>query len=61
MAKSHSARQVTHAMELEGANASLRAELEATRSKLAEVDHHERTLTFENEGLKKDSVDAHCM
>jgi hypothetical protein len=28
-------------------------ELEAARSKLAEVEHHERNLTSENEGLKK--------
>jgi hypothetical protein len=45
-------------MELEGANASLRAELEAARSKLAEVERREPTLTSENEGLKKDFVDA---
>jgi hypothetical protein len=42
LAKSHSARQVARGMELE-----------AARSKLAEVEHHERTLTSENEGLKK--------
>jgi hypothetical protein len=46
-------------MELEGANASLRAELEAARSKFAEVERREPTLTSENEGLKKDFVDAH--
>jgi hypothetical protein len=59
LAKSHSARQVTHAVELEGANASLRVELEAARSKLVEVEHCERTLTSENECLKKDLEDAH--
>jgi hypothetical protein len=29
-------------------------ELDTARSKLAEVEHHERTLTSENEGLKRD-------
>jgi hypothetical protein len=58
LAKSHSAWQVTCAMELEGANASLRAELETASSKLAEVERHERTLTSKNEGLKIDLVDA---
>jgi hypothetical protein len=45
-------------MELEGANASLRAELETASSKLAEVERHEQTLTSKNEGLKIDLVDA---
>jgi hypothetical protein len=58
LAKSHSARQVTHATELEGANALLRTELEAARSKLAEVERREQTLTSENKGLKKDLEDA---
>jgi regulator of replication initiation timing len=59
LVKSHSARQVARATELEGANASLRAELEAARLKLAEVERREQTLTYENEGLKKDLEDAH--
>jgi hypothetical protein len=58
LVKSHSARQVARSTELEGANASLRAELEAARSKLAEVERREQTLTSENEGLKKDLEDA---
>jgi hypothetical protein len=58
LVKSHNERQVARATELEGANASLRAELEAAHSKLAEVERRERTLTSENEGLKKDLVDA---
>jgi hypothetical protein len=58
LVKSHSARQVARATELEGANASLRAELQAPRSKLAEVERRKRTLTSENEGLKKDLEDA---
>jgi hypothetical protein len=45
--------------ELEDANASLQVELEAARSKLAEVERRERTLTSENEGLKRDLEGAH--
>jgi hypothetical protein len=40
--------------ELENANASLQAELEAARSMLAEVERCEWTLTSKNEGLKRD-------
>jgi hypothetical protein len=53
LGKSHSARQVARATELEGANASLRVELEAARSKVAEVERREQTFTSENECLKK--------
>jgi regulator of replication initiation timing len=60
LVKSHSARQVARATELEGANASLGAELEAARSRLVEVERHKRTLTSENEGLRKDFEDALC-
>jgi hypothetical protein len=35
-------------------------ELETTRSKLAEVEHRERTLTSENEGLKRDLEGVCC-
>jgi hypothetical protein len=56
--KSHNTRQVTRGTELEHANASLQVELEAARSKLAEVEHHERTLTSKKEGLKRDLEDA---
>jgi hypothetical protein len=35
-------------------------ELEAARSKLVEVERREKTLTSENEGLKKNLVDAHA-
>jgi hypothetical protein len=51
--------QVVHATGLEEANTLLRAELEAARTKLAEVEHRERTLTSENEGLKRDLEGAH--
>jgi uncharacterized protein (DUF3084 family) len=44
--------------ELEEANALLRAELDTAHSKLAEVEHRERTLTSENEGPKKDLENA---
>jgi regulator of replication initiation timing len=56
--KSHNTWQVARVTELEGANASLQTEIEAARSKLVEVEHHERTLTSENEGLKRDLEDA---
>jgi cell division protein FtsB len=58
LVKSHSAQQVFRSTELQGANASLRAELEAAHSKLAEVERREQTLTSKNEGLKKDLEDA---
>jgi hypothetical protein len=61
--RSAEAQQVAHVAELEKANAQLRAELnaawcklaeaDATQSKLAEVEHHERALTSEYEDLKK--------
>jgi hypothetical protein len=51
--------QVAHVTGLEEANTLLRAELEAARTKLAEVEHRERTLTAENEGLKRDLEGAH--
>jgi regulator of replication initiation timing len=47
-------------MELEEANALLQVELDAARSKLAEVEHREQTLTSENEGLNKDLDGAHA-
>jgi regulator of replication initiation timing len=47
------ARQGARVVELEEANALSRVELDTARSKLAVVEHRERTLTFENEGLKK--------
>jgi hypothetical protein len=46
--------QVSRIVEMEGANAQLRMELDAARSKLVVVEHHEQALTSENEGLKKD-------
>jgi chromosome segregation ATPase len=51
-------RQVAHVAELEEANALLRAELDTAHSKLAEVEHRERTLTSENEGPQKDLENA---
>jgi predicted Holliday junction resolvase-like endonuclease len=53
LAKSQNTQQVVCVTELEEANASLRAELEAARTKLVEVEHHELTLTSKNEGLKR--------
>jgi regulator of replication initiation timing len=52
------ARQVAHIAELEEANSQLHTELDAARSKLAEVEHREQALTTENEGLKKDMENA---
>jgi chromosome segregation ATPase len=43
--------------ELEEANAQLLAELNAARSRLAEVEHHEQTLTSDYEGLHRDFDD----
>jgi hypothetical protein len=60
LVKSHNTQRVTCVTELEEANALLRAELDTAHSKLAEVEHHERTLTSENEGLKKDLEGAHA-
>jgi hypothetical protein len=57
--KSHNTQQVMRVTELEDANASLQVELEAARSKLAKVERRERTLTSENEGLKRDLEGAH--
>jgi hypothetical protein len=37
----------------------MRVELDTARSKLAEVEHHEWTLTFENKGHKKDLENVH--
>jgi regulator of replication initiation timing len=48
------AQQVAHVAELEEANARLHADLDATRSKLAEVEHCEWALTSEYEDLKND-------
>jgi hypothetical protein len=52
------ARQVARIVKLEEANTLLWAELDTARSKLAEVEHHERTLTSENEGLMRDLESA---
>jgi hypothetical protein len=53
-AKSQSTQQVACIPELEEANALLWAELDAACSKLMEIEHRERALTSENEGLKRD-------
>jgi hypothetical protein len=45
-------------VELEGANALLQAEFDTAHTNLVEVEHHERTLTFKNEGLKRDLESA---
>jgi hypothetical protein len=52
--KSTEAQQAARTAELEKANTQLCAELDAARSKLAEVEHRERALTSDYEGLKKD-------
>jgi hypothetical protein len=52
--KSQSARQIARAAELDEANGSLCADLDAARSKLAKVECRERSLSSKNEGLKKD-------
>jgi uncharacterized small protein (DUF1192 family) len=59
LARSQNTQQVLHVTGLEEANTLLRAELEATRTKLAEVEHREWTLTSENECLKRDLEGAH--
>jgi hypothetical protein len=46
--------QVMRVAEMEEANTLLRSELDTARSKLAEVEHREQTLTSKNEGLKRD-------
>jgi chromosome segregation ATPase len=53
LAKSHSTQQVTRIAELEETNASLRAELDAARSKLVEIEHRERALTSEMKASKE--------
>jgi hypothetical protein len=37
----------------------LQAQLDTAHSKLVEVEHRERALTSENEGLKRDLESAH--
>jgi hypothetical protein len=52
------ARQIARIKELEGVNSQLRAELDAARLKLVEVEGRKQALTSENKGLKKDLQDA---
>jgi hypothetical protein len=59
LAKSQNTQQVARVMELEEANTLLRVELDTARSKLAEVERRERTLTSENDILKRDLEGAH--
>jgi hypothetical protein len=59
MARSQNTQQVSHVTGLEEGNTLLRVELEVARTKLAEVEHPERTLTSKNEGLKRDLEGAH--
>jgi hypothetical protein len=47
--------------ELEEANAQLLAEINAARSRLAEVEHHEHALTSDYEGLHRDFDDLHTL
>jgi hypothetical protein len=51
LTKSQDTHQVTRVAELEKAHALLRVELDTAHSKMAEVEHRERTLTSENDGL----------
>jgi cell division protein FtsB len=55
--RSADAQQVARIARLEESNTLLRAELDTARSKLVAVEHHERALTSENDGLKKDLED----
>jgi hypothetical protein len=50
--------QIAHVVELEEANTLLGAELDTARWKLAKVEHRERSLASEKEGLKKDLENA---
>jgi hypothetical protein len=52
--KSQSTQQVTRVADLEVTTTSPRAELDAARSKLVEIEHRERALTSENGSLKRD-------
>jgi hypothetical protein len=56
--RSADAQQVVRAAELEEANDLLRVKLNTARLKLMEVEHRERTLTSENEALKRDLESA---
>jgi hypothetical protein len=56
--RSADAQQVVRAAELEEANDLLRVKLNTVRLKLMEVEHRERTLTSENEALKRDLESA---
>jgi hypothetical protein len=55
--KSMVVQQNAHVAELEEANAQLLIELNATRSRLAEVEHREQALTSDYEGLCRDFDD----
>jgi hypothetical protein len=55
--KSTVVQQNTHVAELEEANAQLLVELNAARSRLAEVEHHEQAMTSDYEGLCRDFDD----
>jgi hypothetical protein len=55
--KSTMVQQNAHVVELEEANAQLRAELNATQSRLAEVQHRKHALTSDYEGLHIDFDD----
>jgi regulator of replication initiation timing len=50
--------QVAHVAELEEVNAQLCAELDASRSKMVEIECRGQPPTLENEGLKKDLENA---
>jgi hypothetical protein len=52
--KSAEVQQTVRVAELEEANAQLHVELNASQSKLSEVEHREHALTFAYEDLKKD-------
>jgi chromosome segregation ATPase len=56
-AKSTEVQQSLCIAELEEANTQLRTELAAAHTKVAEVEHRERTLSSDYDGLRKDFDD----
>jgi chromosome segregation ATPase len=59
--KSAVVQQNARVVQLEEANAQLLEELDAARSRLAEVEHHKHALTSDYEGLHKDFDDLRTL
>jgi hypothetical protein len=57
--KSMEVEQCSLIVELEEANTQLHVELAATHTKVAEVEHCERSLTSDYDGLRQDFGDLH--